>query len=74
MKDFAEEDLYDQRSALAGLSFTARMPKMSPRERNPIDQYEYPPQECSIKLGDEIYTFDEQPLARWLPPTRLRGR
>jgi uncharacterized protein len=60
MKDFAEEDLYDQRSALAGLSLTGRMPKMSPRERAPIDQYHYPPQECSIKLRDEIYTFDEQ--------------
>jgi predicted RecB family nuclease len=60
MKDFAEEELYDQKSALAGLSFIARMVKRSPRERAPIDQYQYPPQECSIKLGDKIYTFDEQ--------------
>jgi hypothetical protein len=56
MKDFAEEELYDQKSALTGLSFIARMLKRSPRERAPIDQYQYPPQECSIKLGDEIYS------------------
>ena len=60
MKDFAEEDLYEQKSALAGLSFIRRMPKRSPRERAPIDQYHYPPQECSIKVHDEIFTFDEQ--------------
>ena len=60
MKDLAEPDLYDHKSVLAGLSFTRRMPKMSPKERAPIDQYEYPPQECSIKLRDDIYTFDEQ--------------
>jgi uncharacterized protein len=60
MKELAEEDLYDERSALARLSFRERMPKMSPRERAPIDQYQYPPQECSIKTGDQLFTFDEQ--------------
>ena len=64
MKDFAEEDLYEHKSALAGLSLTRRMPKMSPKERAPIDQYHYPPQECSIKLRDEIYTFDEQKFGK----------
>jgi len=60
MKDFSEEELYDQKSAIAGLSFVGRMPKMSPKERAPIDQYQYPPQECSIKRRDKIFTFDEQ--------------
>jgi predicted RecB family nuclease len=60
MKDLSEEELYDQKSALAGLSFIGRMLKRSPREQAPIDQYQYPAQECSIRRGDEIYTFDEK--------------
>jgi uncharacterized protein len=39
MKDFSDEELLDEKTALAGLSLRQRMPKMSPRERAPIDQY-----------------------------------
>ena len=60
MKDLSDEDLYDEKTAIAGLSLRRRMPKMSPRERAPIDQYHYPPQECSIGRGDTPYTLDEQ--------------
>jgi len=60
MKDLSEEDLYDEKSAVAGLSLRQRMPKMSPRERAPIDQYHYPSQECSIRKGDTLYTLDEE--------------
>src|SRR5271165_4298426 len=60
MKDLSEEDLYDEKTAVAGLSLRQRMPKMSPKERAPIDQYHYPAQECSIKLRDTLYTLDEQ--------------
>jgi predicted RecB family nuclease len=60
MKDLSEEELYDEKTAVAGLSFRQRMPKMSPKERSPIDQYHYPPQECSIRKGDKVYTLDEQ--------------
>jgi predicted RecB family nuclease len=60
MKDCSEEELYDEKTALAGLVHLKRMPKSSPRERAPIDQYRYPPQECSIKRGDTLYTLDEQ--------------
>lgn len=59
MKDIPEEDLYDEKTAIAGLSLRQRMPKMSPKERSPIDQYEYPPQEYSIGLRDNLYTLDE---------------
>jgi uncharacterized protein len=58
MKDLPEEDLYDERTAIAGLSFRRRMPKMSPRERKPINQYHYPAQECSVKRRDTLYTLD----------------
>jgi predicted RecB family nuclease len=60
MKDLSVEDLYDEKTAVAGLSLRQRMPKMSPRERAPIDQYHYPSQECSIRQGDSLYTLDEQ--------------
>jgi predicted RecB family nuclease len=60
MKDLSEEDLYDERTAVAGLTLRQRMPKMSPKERAPIDQYHYPSQECAIRPGDTLYTLDEQ--------------
>ena len=60
MKELSEEELYDEKTALAGLSLRQRMPKMSPRERAPIDQYRYPSQECSIKRGNTLYTLDEK--------------
>ena len=74
-----------RKTAVAGLSFRQRMPKMSPRERAPIDQYHYPSQECSIRPGDTLYTLDEQkfgdvvaadPLARTIDvkkPIKLDG-
>lgn len=59
MKDCSEEELLDEKTALAGLSFRQRMPKMSSRERAPIDQYSYPPQDCSIRVKDKLFTLDE---------------
>jgi uncharacterized protein len=60
MKDLSEEELYDEKTAVGGLSLRRRMPKLSPRETSPIDQYEYPAQECSIKTRDTLYTLDEK--------------
>ena len=57
MKDLSEEDLYDEKTAVAGLTLRQRMPKMSPKERAPIDQYHYPSQECAIRAGDTLYTL-----------------
>jgi len=80
MKEFSDEELLDEKTALAGLSFRQRMPKMSPRERAPIDQYHYPSQECSVRLRDELYTLDENkfgevvaadPLARTIDVKKL---
>jgi predicted RecB family nuclease len=58
MKELSEEALYDERIALAGLVLRQRMPRMTPRERAPIDQYHYPIQECSTKIGDTLYILD----------------
>ena len=60
MKNLSEEDLCDEKTAVSGLSFRQRMPKMSPKERAPIDQYHYPAQEGSIRKDDTVYTLDEQ--------------
>jgi uncharacterized protein len=64
MKELSEEDLFDEKTALAGLRLRQRMPKASPRERAPTDQYEYEPQECSIRVGDELYTLDEEKFGK----------
>lgn len=60
MKNLSEEELCDERTAVAGLSHVRRMPKSNPRERAPIDQYQYPSQECAIRQGDTLYTLDEK--------------
>lgn len=60
MKDLSEEELYDEKTAVAGLLYVRRMPKSSPKERSPIDQYQYPSQECAIRRGDTLYTLDEK--------------
>jgi uncharacterized protein len=59
MKEFSEEELLDEKTALTGLTFTQRLPKSNPRARAPVDRYSYPPQECSIRRGDTLYTLDE---------------
>ena len=59
MKEYSEEELLDEKTVLVGLSFRRRMPKTSPRERAPIDQYHYPRQECSIREQNKLYTLDE---------------
>ena len=60
MKDLSEEDLHHEKTAVTGLTLRQRMPKASPRERSPIDQYHYPAQECAIRPGDSLYSLDEQ--------------
>jgi uncharacterized protein len=58
MRELPEEELYDEKAAVVGLTHPQRMPKASPKERAPIDRYIYPPQECAIHQGDTLYTQD----------------
>lgn len=53
-----EDDLYLERSAISGMSFVTRLPKASSREKVATDQYQFPPQECSIRSGDKLFTQD----------------
>ena len=64
MKDLSEEELYDEKTAVAGLTLRQRMPKMSPKERAPIDQYHYPSQECSIRARGRPLHFGREKVRR----------
>lgn len=66
MKDLSQEDLFHEKTAVAGLVFRRRLPSRSPREKTPIDQYHYPLQECSVKAGDDLHTLDEQRFGKVL--------
>jgi hypothetical protein len=60
MKDLSEEDLYDEKTAIAGLEFRQRMSKASAKEKAPTDRYSYPSQECSVRVGNNFYTLDAE--------------
>ncbi len=58
LADANEDDLYLERTAIAGMAFVARLPKANSREKAPTDQYKFPSQECSIREGDALFTQD----------------
>jgi len=47
--DLSDEELLDEKAALAGLTFEERV---ATPERSVIDRYRFPPQECEIRKGD----------------------
>lgn len=59
LKDLSDDEMHDDKSALAGLVWRERLPQPNPRIRRPTDRYRYPAQECSIKEGDDLYLRDE---------------
>ena len=61
LRDLADEDLFDERAAVAGLEFIERVgPAISRKTGKPtrsvIDRYRYPAQEMEIEAGDELHT------------------
>jgi predicted RecB family nuclease len=48
-----EEELLDERKAIAGLTFLCEVPKKK-NERNVTHRFRYPPQELSISEGDRV--------------------
>jgi uncharacterized protein len=60
LRDLSDEEMQDDKSALAGLIWRERLPQANPRIRRPTDRYGYPAQECSIKEGDDLYLRDEE--------------
>ncbi len=49
-----EDDLLDERAAVAGLVFVQRLP-LKGREKTPVDRYTFPPQEFEADKKDKLY-------------------
>jgi predicted RecB family nuclease len=60
LADLNEHELYTERMAIAGLTFSRHMPKGSSRKRKATDYYTFPLQDCSIREGDTLYTQDRE--------------
>lgn len=56
LKELPDDDLLEEKSGLAGLTFqtTVDRPKKSV-----VDRYTFPPQDCDIRLGDQLESRDE---------------
>jgi predicted RecB family nuclease len=55
LKDLPPEELLDERGAVSGLSFEARVGGTA---RNPIDRYRYPYQDTDVRTGDDLHVQD----------------
>jgi uncharacterized protein len=53
LRDLPDDDLYDEKSAIVGLTHTGRT--MEGRSRLPTDTYTYPDQETDIRADDELH-------------------
>jgi len=67
--ELAEEDLYDERAAVAGLEFVDRVgPAISKRTGKPtksvIDRYRYPEQEMEIDARDDVWLQDKKAFGK----------
>ena len=51
MKDLTDEDLFDERSAIAGLTFAERV---SVSRKIPTDRYSFDKQEMDVRAGDTV--------------------
>jgi uncharacterized protein len=76
LKDMAEEDLYDERQALAGLEFVERVEVTRYKGGKPTgtatDRYRYPPQDMEMRAGDELKTQDGEELGKLVAFSRDR--
>jgi len=55
LRDLPDEDLYDERAALAGLAFEGRVGVV---KRSEIHRYRFPAQESGLRAGDELHARD----------------
>jgi predicted RecB family nuclease len=59
--DLTEEQLLEERAALAGLQFVERV---ATPKRSVVDRYVFPPQECEIREGDSLRDSDGKRFAK----------
>jgi predicted RecB family nuclease len=57
MKDLTDEDLFDERSAIAGLTFVARLGFI---RKIPTDRYSFEKQEMDVRAGDTVWERGEK--------------
>jgi uncharacterized protein len=62
--ELAEEDLYDEREAVAGMTFVGRIGRVISKKtgkptRSVIDRYTYPAQEMEIDRGNDVRLQDQ---------------
>src|SRR5262249_52327109 len=55
LRDLSEEELLDERAAIAGLRHLA---PVGGTKKCPIDQYNYPPQDTDVREGDVLHLPD----------------
>lgn len=55
LRDLSEEELFDEKAAVSGLRFVARV---GGTKRSPIDRYVYPLQDTDVRDGDSLYLPD----------------
>jgi len=55
--DLSDEELRDERVAIAGLQFVERVDKI---KRSFVDRYRFPAQETEIRRGDKLKRLDEE--------------
>jgi uncharacterized protein len=53
LRDLPDDDLYDEKSGIAGLAHTTRA--FEGRSRLPTDAYTYPDQETDVRADDEVH-------------------
>jgi uncharacterized protein len=75
--ELAEEDLYDERAAIAGMTFVERVRRViSKRTGKPtksvVDRYRYPVQEMEIDPGDEVWLLDKKKFGKAVAVDRIQ--
>lgn len=59
LRDLDDDELRDERAAIAGLEFVDEIPP-SGRGRLPTHRYSFPPQETNLQPGKKVYARDAQ--------------
>ena len=66
--ELAEEDLYDEREAVAGLELVGRV---GVAKKSVIDRYRYPLQEMEIDVGGKVQLQDKTPIGEIVDLDRI---
>ena len=75
LSDLTEEELYDEREAVAGMEFVERVERVIGKKGRPtrsvVDRYRYPAQEMEIDPGDEVKVQDRETFGKVVAVDRI---